>query len=126
MVPAHLRIFHYGDAWYALNARTLFRAQRLAQPFQTVADVIRPEIAGQLDPVKLGEPGAVADRPKIGADRYSIRHVGVDIFNGRLLVYFSCVDIARSEFCVPLSTCKATRRNGGQRRPGGAAPRIGA
>ena len=56
-----------------------------------MADVIRPEIAGQLDPVKLGEPGAVANRPPIGPDRYSIRHVGVDIFDGRLLVYFSCV-----------------------------------
>jgi hypothetical protein len=89
--PAYLRIFRHGDAWYAISAKGLMRAPRLCQPFADVAEVIGPEIAGQVDPVKLGEPGAVANRPKAGADRYSIRHVGIDIVGDRLLVYFTCV-----------------------------------
>ncbi len=89
--PAYLRIFPFEHAWYAINAQLLLRAQHLGEPFQPVASIIGSEIAGQVDPVKLGEPGAVADRPDHGADRYSIRHVGIDIFDGHLLVYFSCV-----------------------------------
>ena len=69
------------------------RAATRFQPFTPVADVIGPEIAAQVDPVKLGRTW----RPwrtgrKLDPDfRYLIRHVGIDIFDGHLLVYFSCV-----------------------------------
>jgi hypothetical protein len=56
-----------------------------------LATVVGPEIAAAVDPLRLGEPGAPTDRPKVGADRYAIRHIGLDIVGDRLLVYFSCV-----------------------------------
>jgi hypothetical protein len=56
-----------------------------------VANIIGDDIAAAVDPLKRGEPGAPTDRPTHGADRYSIRHVGVDIVGDWLMIYFSCV-----------------------------------
>ncbi len=90
--PAYLRVFRHGSRWYAINGHgDLLSGADLEKPFQRVADVIGDDIAAGIDPVKLGEPGARADRPQRGADRYSIRHAGVDIAGDLLLIYFSCV-----------------------------------
>ncbi len=92
--PAYLRVFRHEDEWYGLtHSGVLRRAKKLGQPFEPVATIIGPEIAAAVDPALLGEPGAVpADkRPTSGDGRYGIRHVGTDIREGKLYVYFSCV-----------------------------------
>lgn len=90
--PAYLRIFRRDGWWYALNGRgTLMRTRELGKPFEALGIVVGPEIAATVDPLRLGEPGAPTDRPMVGADRYAIRHVGLDIVGDRLFVYFSCV-----------------------------------
>jgi hypothetical protein len=92
--PAYLRVFRHAGHWYSLNqSGELCRAAALGQPFQPVARIIGPEIADAVDPARLGEPGAPpADtRPKSGPDRYSIRHIGLDVDGDRLVIFFSCV-----------------------------------
>jgi hypothetical protein len=89
--PAYLRVFRRGTDWYAINNRTLFRAPAPGRPFRPVAEVIGDDIAAAIDPVNRNEPGAKRDRPKSGPDRYSIRHVGIDVYGDWLAVYFSCV-----------------------------------
>ena len=90
--PAYLRLFRHGGNWCALNGHgDLLCGASLRQPFQLVARIIGDDIKQRIDPVRLGEPGARAERPASGPDRYAIRHVGVDIAGRDLLVYFSCV-----------------------------------
>ena len=67
--PAYLRVFRRGGYWYALNQRTLMRTAKLGDPFAPVADILGDDIAAQVDPLLLKEPGAPQDRPKNGADR---------------------------------------------------------
>lgn len=91
--PAYLRVFHHRDRWYALNHSGELRvADRLGAPFVPVAQVIGPDIEDAVDPARRGEPGATpADqRPSNGPFRYSIRHIGTDVWRDRLIVYFSC------------------------------------
>jgi hypothetical protein len=92
--PAYLRIFLHEGGWYGLTGSGVLRkAERLGGPFEPVASVIGQEIVDALDPWLRGEPEAVpADkRPQKGEERYAIRHVGTDLHDGRLFVYFSCV-----------------------------------
>lgn len=92
--PAYLRVFAHGGAWFALNhSGVLRRAPRLGAPSEPVAKIIGPEIVAAVDPAALGEPGATpaANRPPNGPFRYSMRHVGLDVFGDRLTVFFSCV-----------------------------------
>jgi hypothetical protein len=91
--PSYLRVFRHDSWWYALNGRgSLMRTRELGtKPFAPVGTAIGPEIAAAVDPLRLGEPGAPSDRPANGADRYSIRHIGIDLVGDRLYVYFSCV-----------------------------------
>ncbi len=90
--PAYLRVFRHKGYWCAINGHgTLLRSSKLGVVFENVGDVIGDGIAAAIDPVALGEEGARKDRPASGGDRYSIRHVGVDIVGSRLVIYFSCV-----------------------------------
>ena len=92
--PAYLRIFAHEGRWFALSGSSVLRvAERLGEPFKPVATIIGPEITEAVDPASRGEPGAVPahQRPKSGEDRYGIRHVGTDLHEGKLYVYFSCV-----------------------------------
>jgi hypothetical protein len=92
--PAYLRVFRHGDAWYALSGSgQLRRAARLGETFEPVAQVIGQDILDALDPWLRGEPGAERpeNRPAKGDGRYAIRHVGTDVHDGRLYVYFSCL-----------------------------------
>lgn len=89
---AYLRIFRHGETWYAVNGRgALFRAPALGRKFEPVGQVIGDEIPAALDPARRGEPGARAERPATGADRYSLRHSAVDVAGNRLAFYFTCV-----------------------------------
>ncbi len=92
--PAYLRVFRHEGTWYGLTGSGVLRkAERLGAPFEEVAAIIGQDILDALDPWLRREPGAVpADqRPQKGEERYAIRHVGTDLHNGRLYVYFSCV-----------------------------------
>lgn len=92
--PAYLQVFRHDGRWFALNHSGVLReSAKLGEPFEPIATVIGPEIIGAVDPARLGEPGATpaASRPPSGPFRYSMRHVGVDVADGRLVVYFSCV-----------------------------------
>lgn len=92
--PAYLRVFRHEGAWYALNGSgVLRRAARLGEPFEPVARIIGQDILDALDPWLRGEPDATPpeQRPKSGDGRYGIRHVGTDVHDGRLHVYFSCL-----------------------------------
>ncbi len=94
LAPAYLRVFRHDGAWYGLTGSgVLRRASQLGAPFEPVATIIGRDIVDALDPWLRGEPGAVpADqRPATGDGRYGIRHVGTDVHNGRLYVYFSCL-----------------------------------
>lgn len=91
--PAYLRVFLYRGRWYGLNHSGELRvADRLGAPFVPVAQIIGPEIEDAVDPAKLGEPGATPaeQRPPNGPFRYSIRHIGTDVWKDRLIVFFSC------------------------------------
>lgn len=89
--PAYLRVFTHRGQWFALNhSGVLRRAAALGEPFVPVAKIIGDDIIAAVDPVRLGEPGA-ASRPTKGPFRYSIRHVGVDVHDDQLTVFFSCV-----------------------------------
>ena len=63
----------------------------LGKPFEPVANLIGPDIAEAVDRLKLHESGATTERPARGPDRYSIRHVGVDLKGEWLMIYFTCV-----------------------------------
>jgi len=92
--PAYLRVFRHGGAWYGLtHLGVLRRAKKLGDPFEPVATIIGQEIKDAVDPALRGEPDAppVAGRPTSGEARYGIRHVGVDLHQNHLLIYFSCV-----------------------------------
>lgn len=92
--PAYLRVFAHEGSWYALTGSgVLRRAERLGEPFEPVATIIGREILNAVDPALRGEPNAVPaeQRPRSGENRYGIRHVGTDVHDGRLYVYFSCV-----------------------------------
>lgn len=90
--PAYLRVFPHRGHWYAINGHgTLLRSNALGKVFEPAGEVIGDDIAAAIDPARLGEPGAKSERPARGADRYSIRHVGVDIVGDHLILYFSCV-----------------------------------
>ncbi len=92
--PAYLRVFRHEGAWYALNGSGMLRrAAQIGEPFEPVAKIIGQDILDALDPWLRGEPGAVPpeQRPKSGDGRYAIRHVGTDVHDGRLYVYFSCL-----------------------------------
>ncbi len=92
--PAYLRVFGREGVWYALNGSgMLYRTMELGTPFQPVGQVIGQDILDALDPWLRGEPGAERPelRPKSGDGRYDIRHVGTDLHQGRLYVYFSCL-----------------------------------
>ncbi|MBW7894689.1 MAG: hypothetical protein H3C27_06205 [Opitutaceae bacterium] len=91
---AYLRVFRRDGQWFGFtHAGMLLRAAEPGAPFTPVGRMIGPEIAAAVDPARLGEPGAtpVAERPKSGRHRYSIRHVGLDVFDDTLVIYFSCV-----------------------------------
>ena len=90
--PAYLRVFPFGGRWFALNhSGELRMALKLGQPFEPVAQIVGDDIVAAVDPLRLGEPGAPRDRPRNGADRYGMRHIGVDVFGQWLTIYFSCV-----------------------------------
>ena len=92
--PAYLRVFRHGGVWYSLtHSGMLRRAKKLGDPFEPVATIIGPDIEKAVDPALRGEAGAppVAGRPTSGEARYGIRHVGLDVYQGHLFVYFSCV-----------------------------------
>lgn len=94
VAPAYLRVFRHEGAWYGLTGSgVLRRAERLGAPFEPVATIIGQDVIDALDPWLRGEPGAVpADKRPAGGDgRYGIRHVGTDLYDGRLYVYFSCL-----------------------------------
>jgi hypothetical protein len=91
---AYLRVFRHEGEWYGFNhSGVLGRAPQLGAPFEPIGRFIGPEITLAVDPDRLGEPGATpaAERPEGGAGRYSIRHVGLDVHDGHLVVYFSFV-----------------------------------
>lgn len=91
--PAYLRVFHHRGRWYGLNHSGELRgADRLDAPFVPIAQVIGQEVEDAVDPAKRGEPGATPaeQRPSNGPFRYSIRHIGTDVWRDRLIVYFSC------------------------------------
>jgi hypothetical protein len=91
--PAYLRVFQHRDRWYALNhSGDLRSAPRFDAPFATIVTIIGPEIEDEVDPARRGEPGATPaeNRPPNGPFRYSIRHIGTDVWNDRLIIYFSC------------------------------------
>lgn len=92
--PAYLRVFHHEGAWYAIDGSgALHRTSALGTPFQPVGQLIGQDVLDALDPWLRGEPGAVSpeQRPKSGDGRYGIRHVGADLHDGGLYVYFSCL-----------------------------------
>ena len=90
--PAYLRVFAHGGRWFALNHSGELRvADELGKPFVTAARIVGDDIAAAVDPLKLGEPDAPTERAAHGADRYSIRHVGVEVAGDWLNIYFSCV-----------------------------------
>lgn len=92
--PAYLQVFQHRGRWFALNHSGVLReAKQLGEPFEPIAKVIGPDILAAVDPALLGEPGAVPveQRPTKGPFRYTMRHVGVDTWDDRLVVYFSCV-----------------------------------
>jgi hypothetical protein len=90
--PAYLRVFRHRGQWFAVNGRgELFETDALGSPFREIGKVIGPDIPDALDPVNLGEPGAVADRPQRGPDRYAVRHSAVDVVGDRMTIFFSCV-----------------------------------
>lgn len=92
--PAYLQVFKHRGRWYGLNHSGVLReAAKVGDSFEPVAKIIGPEILDAVDPALRGEPGAVpaANRPTKGPFRYSMRHVGVDTWGDRLIVYFSCV-----------------------------------
>jgi hypothetical protein len=85
---AYLRVFSHGGAWYSLvGSGELGRTTDLHQPFAKVADIIGDEIVAAIAPRDLPSDRKGAK----GRERFSIRHVGVDIESGRLLIYFTCV-----------------------------------
>lgn len=91
--PAYLRVFQHRGRWYALNhSGDLRSAPRFDGPFETIANIIGPEIENEVDPARRGEPGATPpeNRPPNGPFRYSIRHIGTDVWNDHLIIYFSC------------------------------------
>lgn len=90
--PAYLRVFRHDQHWFALNHSGELRvSDDPLAPFKPIATIIGPEVAAAVDPQKLGEPGAPTDRPANGADRYSLRHIGLDVTGDWLMIYFSCV-----------------------------------
>ncbi|MBX7123374.1 MAG: hypothetical protein K1X42_14700 [Opitutaceae bacterium] len=92
--PAYLRVFRHDGTWYAINGSgRLLQTKKLGMPFQPVEQIIGRDILDALDPWRRGEPGATPPelRPKSGDGRYDIRHVGTDIHEGCLYVYFSCL-----------------------------------
>lgn len=92
--PAYLQVFQHAGRWFALNHSGVLReSAKLGEPFEPIKTIIGPEIIGAVDPARLGEPGAMPaeNRPTKGPFRYSMRHVGVDVTEDRLVVYFSCV-----------------------------------
>ena len=123
--PAYLRVFRRDGYWFAINGHgDLLRSKTIDRPFEKGARVIGPEIADLVDPVKLGEPGAKSERPETGADRYSIRHVGIDIRGNLLVVYFSCVGHRPERLLA--TAIDMTGRSGeleGPRSPGDSASR---
>lgn len=91
--PAYLRVFQHRGRWFALNQSGELRiAARLGDPFEPVARIIDPEIVDAVDPAKRGEPGATPaeNRPTSGPFRYAMRHIGTDVWDNRLIIYFSC------------------------------------
>jgi hypothetical protein len=92
--PSYLRVFSHAGRWFAINeSGVLRRAKRLGDRFEAVGQLVGPDIIAAVGPALLHEPGAipVGERPKKGPQRYSIRHLGVDVVGDRLFVYFSCV-----------------------------------
>ena len=89
---AYLRVFAHGGRWFAINQSGELRVtDELGKPFELVANLIGPDIVEAVDPLKLHEPGAPTERAARGPDRYSIRHVGVDLNGEWLMIYFTCV-----------------------------------
>ena len=92
--PAYLQVFEHRGRWFALNHSGVLReAPKIGEPFAPVGKIIGSEILDAVDPALRGEPGAVPaeNRPTKGPFRYAMRHVGVDTWGDRLVVYFSCV-----------------------------------
>lgn len=90
--PAYLRVFQHGSRWFALNHSGELRvSDDPLQPFTPLTTIIGPEVASAIDPQQLGEPDAPTDRPANGPDRYSLRHIGLDLTGDWLFVYFTCV-----------------------------------
>jgi hypothetical protein len=91
---AYLRVFERNGELYGFNhSGVLGRAARHGEPFEPIGTMIGPEITLAVDPDRLGEPGATpaAERPDGGEGRYSIRHVGLDVWGDWLVIYFSFV-----------------------------------
>jgi hypothetical protein len=90
--PAYLRLFRRDGRWFGVNGRgELFAGTDLLAPFTFVKPLIGRDIVDAVDPLLLGEPGAPTDRPAEGPDRYAVRHSGLDVVDGHLWVYFTCV-----------------------------------
>jgi hypothetical protein len=86
--PAYLRVFSHGGRWYGLvGSGEMIETTDLDAPFRPVADIIGDEIAASLYPTDIGGARKAAS----GRERFSIRHIGVDVAGNRLVVYFSCV-----------------------------------
>jgi hypothetical protein len=91
---AYLRVFQHQGVWYGFNHQGILgRAEELGARLEPLGRFIGPEITLAVDPDRLGEPGATpaAERPADGAGRYAIRHVGLDVHDGHLVVYFTFV-----------------------------------
>ncbi len=85
---AYLRIFPHQGTWYSLEGHgTLSRSKDLRRPFQEVGSIIGDEITRSLFPKELAEKREA----KKGSERLSIRHIGADVLEDRLFIFFSCV-----------------------------------
>lgn len=86
--PAYFRIFRHNGVYYGVAGQTdLYRAANLDARFEKIGRILSEEALAGLYPKDLK-----ADRKATrGRERVAIRHDGVDVYNGMLTIYFTCV-----------------------------------
>ena len=92
--PPYLRVFRHQEDWYAFNhSGELRHARRLGEPFEPIGQLISADLVTPLDPLLRGEAGAPLPKVAGGPDRqrFGIRHVGFDLHQDRLTIFFSCI-----------------------------------